>query len=341
MKETYKRTKYDCGTTCPFCHRNFNFSTKLHGTRKDFFDNEGRKRYLYLKTCNQCGTSFQFHWDGSRYVYHILKEGKIKEDTKMNLCVNRRVMMDILERQFIPGLCYHFDAMLGELLEKDLRRCLNDRNTKIIVGKPIYALIINKINKETIRGTRFECSIDTFLGINRYWYKGIPIEESLGGTYNHNVGTITIEVKDHSDGYVPYTVRLDEAVKIKPFFYKSIDRVIFNPPATIVYWHDGSKTVVKDQDYEKDKPFDCEKGLAMAIAKEFVGLSDFYKHMWEDPNHTIQPCISTIYNKDGSVHGITHCDYEEVSCTGCYKEVVCRESQKRHEKHILLKGKQK
>ena len=28
----------------------------------------------------------------------------------------------------------------------------------------------------------------------------------------------------------------------------SIDRVTFNPPATVVFWSDGSKTVVKDED---------------------------------------------------------------------------------------------
>lgn len=44
----------------------------------------------------------------------------------------------------------------------------------------------------------------------------------------------------------------------------AIKNVIFAPPATIVYWSDGSKTVVKCS--EKDV-FDPEKGLAMAIAK--------------------------------------------------------------------------
>ena len=43
-----------------------------------------------------------------------------------------------------------------------------------------------------------------------------------------------------------------------------IKNVIFAPPATIVYWSDGSKTVVKCS--EKDV-FDPEKGLAMAIAR--------------------------------------------------------------------------
>ena len=48
----------------------------------------------------------------------------------------------------------------------------------------------------------------------------------------------------------------------------AIKDVIFAPPATIVYWSDGSKTVVKCS--EKDV-FDPEKGLAMAIAKRCGG----------------------------------------------------------------------
>ncbi len=43
-----------------------------------------------------------------------------------------------------------------------------------------------------------------------------------------------------------------------------ITDVIFNPPATIVFWSDGSKTVVKC--IEGDT-FDKETGLAMAICK--------------------------------------------------------------------------
>mgnify|MGYP003238161331 CR=1 FL=1 len=47
-----------------------------------------------------------------------------------------------------------------------------------------------------------------------------------------------------------------------------IVNVIFNAPATIVFWDDNTKTVVKAQNGEK---FDPEKGLAMAIAKKTVG----------------------------------------------------------------------
>lgn len=44
--------------------------------------------------------------------------------------------------------------------------------------------------------------------------------------------------------------------------------VIFNPPATIVFWEDGKKTVVK---CGKDEIFDKEKGLAMAFCKRVWG----------------------------------------------------------------------
>lgn len=57
----------------------------------------------------------------------------------------------------------------------------------------------------------------------------------------------------------------------------AIKNVIFDPPATIVYWSDGSKTVVKCS--EKDV-FDPEKGLAMAIAKRCGGnKGSYYKEI--------------------------------------------------------------
>lgn len=47
-----------------------------------------------------------------------------------------------------------------------------------------------------------------------------------------------------------------------------IKNVIFNNPATIVFWSDGTKTIVKCQ---KDETYDPEKGLSMAIAKKALG----------------------------------------------------------------------
>lgn len=53
----------------------------------------------------------------------------------------------------------------------------------------------------------------------------------------------------------------------------NIKNVIFNDPATIVFWNDGTKTIVKAQDGDI---FDPEKGLAMAISKKALGNKSNY-----------------------------------------------------------------
>lgn len=53
-----------------------------------------------------------------------------------------------------------------------------------------------------------------------------------------------------------------------------IKKVIFNNPATIVFWNNGTKTIVK---CSENDTFDPEKGLAMAIAKYHFG-NDYTFH---------------------------------------------------------------
>ena len=59
----------------------------------------------------------------------------------------------------------------------------------------------------------------------------------------------------------------------KTNYIPEIKNVIFNDPATIVFWEDGTKTVVKCQDGDE---FDPEKGLAMAIVKKTYGNKGSY-----------------------------------------------------------------
>ena len=61
--------------------------------------------------------------------------------------------------------------------------------------------------------------------------------------------------------------------KVKTRSIPAIKNVIFNKPATIVFWEDGSKTVVKCQDGDI---YDPEKGLAMAISKKALGNQGNY-----------------------------------------------------------------
>ena len=53
-----------------------------------------------------------------------------------------------------------------------------------------------------------------------------------------------------------------------------ISRVIFNDPATIILWSDGTKTVAKTHG---DDAFDPEKGFAVACAKKLLGGGNAFR----------------------------------------------------------------
>ena len=73
--------------------------------------------------------------------------------------------------------------------------------------------------------------------------------------------------------YIDTDIKVTEEVaKRYLILVPRIKNVIFNDPATIVFWSDNTKTVVKAQ----DEPFDPEKGLAMAICKRALGNEGNY-----------------------------------------------------------------
>lgn len=57
------------------------------------------------------------------------------------------------------------------------------------------------------------------------------------------------------------------------YSFPRIKKVLFKNPATIVFWDDNTKTVVKCSEHDD---FDWEKGLAMAISKKFFGNEGNY-----------------------------------------------------------------
>lgn len=63
---------------------------------------------------------------------------------------------------------------------------------------------------------------------------------------------------------------------IKPYF--NIKKVIFNNPATVVYWEDGTKTVVK---CGKDDTYSEETGLALCFMKKALGNKGNYNNTFK------------------------------------------------------------
>lgn len=85
----------------------------------------------------------------------------------------------------------------------------------------------------------------------------------------------------------PTTAKKEEAKKpVDSFETKQstnrrvkIKDVIFSDPATVVFWNDNTKTVVKTRGGEK---YDKEKGLAMAIIKKITGNTGNYCNIFKE-----------------------------------------------------------
>lgn len=108
--------------------------------------------------------------------------------------------------------------------------------------------------------------------------------------------------KNLDDAYGPmanyFLTDIEMTRKASEMVSFTIKKVIFNDPATIVFWMDGTKTVVKTQD---DDIFDPEKGLAMAIAKKVYGnQGNYYNKLkkWlpekEEDANTIEDIIKGL-----------------------------------------------
>lgn len=81
-----------------------------------------------------------------------------------------------------------------------------------------------------------------------------------------------------TDGYSYCLNDVTVTRKLHENYDFSIRKVIFNGPATIVYWADGEKTVVKCQENDI---FDPEKGLAMAISKKALGNKSSFNNTFK------------------------------------------------------------
>ena len=64
-------------------------------------------------------------------------------------------------------------------------------------------------------------------------------------------------------------------VKIHQYLY-DVDRVIFNDPATIVFWKDGTKTIVKTMEGRTFNPYE---GFCVATTKKMFGSNSAIKRI--------------------------------------------------------------
>lgn len=98
-----------------------------------------------------------------------------------------------------------------------------------------------------------------------------------------------------------------------------IKDVKFNDPATIVFWNDGTKTVVK----AVDEPFDPEKGLSMAICKKVYGNKGNYFNKlkkWLPEEGSNKSCVTCIHEGNNQYCAAVMCLNKsawEGTCLSC------------------------
>ena len=167
---------------------------------------------------------------------------------------------------------YVFDGLVEEMKMR-ICGCFVESQATFVMNRELYKLFLSvaPINK------------------GPYW-NGIYIKEDLTPEYvswdkdEKTEGRILLEYRVPI--YIPFELTERRSAMppesiINGFFADNklyytrtpnlkIKKVIFNDPATIVMWNDGTKTVVKCR---VGDIFDAEKG----IAKKFIGLKDFYK----------------------------------------------------------------
>ena len=182
-----------------------------------------------------------------------------------------RGIFNIMQKMLNTEFCTY----VGGIREDDYEWVIgSDVWNKIIKSGSIKTNVVNCIDSLNYKIFDIEVTISTKeLNTITLRKKDINLRKK-----NEGRNEMPVERKSTSS-CVYYAATTAKAVSVP-----SIKKVIFNYPATIVLWSDGSKTVVKCQDGDI---YDPEKGLAMAISKKALGnkgnyCNEFKKWLPED-----------------------------------------------------------
>ena len=135
---------------------------------------------------------------------------------------------------------------------------------------------------------------------------------------SYMINKLRLRIEVYADPLMDYSIKIEwrepvyreDGFRINKFYIDdvfrgitylpTIKKVIYNNPATIIFWADDTKTVVQCQEGDD---YDPEKGLAIAIAKKALGntsrkLNDVL-HKWEKKEEPSVP------------HSCNNCKYSD------------------------------
>lgn len=150
----------------------------------------------------------------------------------------------------------------------------------------LYEVITKRLPLSTVKDDKFGIIFarTTIIPHDVYRYRGTDITFSVEKFLGSDTYVLTpVTYKRKNEGIIHDERRLSkvyhEALKsIREYGRRNsmfgIKNVIYHDPATIVYWCDGTKTVVE---CGENDIYDKEKGLAMCFAKRALGnMGNYY-----------------------------------------------------------------
>ena len=112
--------------------------------------------------------------------------------------------------------------------------------------------------------------------------------------------TMTFDCTNKIDSTTKRSAFIPKCTPKPANYLPEIKNVKFNGPATIVFWADGTKTVVKCQDGDD---YSEEVGLAMCIVKKVFGNKSKYNDIFKkwcpsyDTETDTDDCLSEAYKQ--------------------------------------------
>lgn len=240
------------------------------------------------------------------YAYEVLNIGVEKENyQRLNyICLKKKEVKNMEPKEMVKLVSEHYDGPLVKhvccemfnklkneyglsagyiernyiwILGIDVRNKLG-AYTYFKIGQPDCLMGIEirnefRVDPNIIKLQKKEEKTMQYLTTANPYFTGEWGKRLINEIYGVNAVTTSTNVN--------YSNMFDKKVFVKKKTKESIlgliKDVIFNDPATIVFWRDGSKTVVKAE----NEPFDPEKGLAMAIAKRTLGNEGNYYELFK------------------------------------------------------------
>lgn len=195
------------------------------------------------------------------------------------------------EKMFIRN--FREDDYYWDIGSATALRIASEIGTPVSVGDILHGIRIGRI--------RFDPLEDNLFLLRRK-------EEGL--TYTDMLKSFLVKMEDETmkKQTIPYNTMYNPKTP-KQRVMDRIQNVIFNDPATIVIWADGTKTVVKAD----NELFDPEKGLAMAISKKFFDNKGYYCDVFKKwlPREEEQPKYTGT--NEWSEHEVVKEDIETIT----------------------------